>query len=152
MGKQPLDALEEPEAAEVYLASHALEGRGRNAFTELRSELRVDEIKQRLLRMRKTTGFAFIALGKSEARERLIGIIGRAEARLQAKIEDHQREGQAAAAQAAAARAFDQTPLAKSIRAGKWSMRNRFLGGSPRYGSFDVTFILTKNEQWDRGA
>ena len=57
MGKQLVDAFDDPEAAEIYLASHAVDPRSRNPFAELRKELRIDEMKTRLLRARASGAF-----------------------------------------------------------------------------------------------
>ena len=81
MGKQLLDALDIPEVAEVFLASQAYERRERNAFAELRSELCVDEIKARVLRMQRSATPAYTPRDAAEGRERLIAIIDRAQAR-----------------------------------------------------------------------
>jgi hypothetical protein len=73
MGKEPRDAFENPEVAEVYLASHALDRRERNPFAELRNELRVDEMKGRLSRMQTSATAARTPRDKSEARLWLLG-------------------------------------------------------------------------------
>ena len=79
LGKQPLDALDDPKVAEVFLASHALDQRQRNAFTDLRSDLCVGDIKARLLRMQMSATSTFKPLDGPRGRERLIVIINRAE-------------------------------------------------------------------------
>ena len=115
MGKEPRDAFEDPEVAEVYLASHALDRRERTPFAELRNELRVDEMKGRLVRMQTSGTVARTPRDKAEAREWLLGIIGRTEARLHVKAKEHRERDGARPARDVIARAFDGTPRGKSL-------------------------------------
>ena len=115
MGKQLLDALDIPEVAEVFLASHAYERRERNAFAELRSELCVDEIKARVLRMQRSATPAFTPRDAAEGRERLIAIIDRAQAQLRAKAVEYRKLANAEGAREALELTFDDTPEGKSL-------------------------------------
>ncbi len=47
MGKQPIQAVGDPEAAQVFLACHALEARDGYAFHELRSEIEEERFKNK---------------------------------------------------------------------------------------------------------
>jgi hypothetical protein len=115
MGKQLLDALDIPEVAEVFLASHAYERRERNAFAELRSELCVDEIKARVLRMQRSATPAFTPRDAAEGREWLIAIIDRAQARLRAKAVEYRKRANADGAKEALELTFEDTPEGKSL-------------------------------------
>jgi hypothetical protein len=116
MGKRYLDALDDPELADVFLAGHAVDRRARNAFAELRMELRVDEIKERLRRMGISERPVSHPRDGAAGRERLIGIINRAEARLHAKVAEHQKRTEAGALEEALGKAFDESPAGKSIK------------------------------------
>jgi hypothetical protein len=115
MGRELKDVLEDPELAEAFFAGCALDRRQGNAFTELRSELRVDQIKARLRRMRSSATSPLDPCDRAQARERLIGIIERATAWLEAKAEEHTRRAEADASEEAVARAFDQTPRGQAM-------------------------------------
>jgi hypothetical protein len=115
MGKRLVDAIEDPELSEVFLASHALDPWERNAFAELRSLLRNDEIKERLSRMRNSAAPGFNPRNPEEGRKRLFSIIERAEARLRAMAEEHRKRSESGEAEAAWARAFDESPKGQSL-------------------------------------
>ena len=51
MGKTPRDVLNQSEVAEVFLASHALDRRGRNPFLVLRGELSLAEANDLVRRL-----------------------------------------------------------------------------------------------------
>jgi hypothetical protein len=110
MGKELADAFDDPEAAEVYLASHAIDPRRRNPFAELRRELRVDEMKSRLLRVRASGRLARRPGDAAEGRARLGGIIDRAEARLRAIAAEHRKGAEGGPDLEALGREFDDTP------------------------------------------
>jgi hypothetical protein len=115
MGKELVDAFDDPEAAEVYLASHAIDSRRRNPFAELRRELRVDEMKTRLLRVRASGRLARRPGDAAEGRARLGGIIDRAEARLRAIAAEHRKRAEGGPDLEALDREFDDTPDGKQL-------------------------------------
>ena len=116
MGKRYLDALDDPEVADVFLAGHAVDRRARNAFAELRIELRVDEIKERLRRMGISERPVSHPRDSAEGRNRLIGIINRAETRLHAKVAEHQKRTEGGALEEALGKAFDESLEGQSIK------------------------------------
>ena len=56
MGKQPIQAVGNPEAAQVFLACHALEARDGYAFHELRSEIEEDRFKSKKAELKRWEG------------------------------------------------------------------------------------------------
>jgi hypothetical protein len=132
MGKRLVDAIEDPEISEVFLASHALDPWERNAFAELRSLLRNDEIKERLSRMRNAATPGFNSRNPEEGRKRLISIIERAETRLHAMADEHRKRTETGEAEEALARAFDQSPEAQALEKRARSYAREFSAGISR--------------------
>ncbi len=56
MGKQPIQAVCDPEAAQVFLACHALEARDGYAFHELRSEIEEERFKDKKVELKRWEG------------------------------------------------------------------------------------------------
>ena len=119
MGRQLIDVLDLPELAEILLASHAINRRSRNAFTDLRSELRVDEIKARLIRMRRRSGTTLDPRDAAQGREHLSAIVARATSRLEAKAAEHRKRACADESAGAAEPAFDRTPAGEALNRDK---------------------------------
>ena len=115
MGKRFLDALDDPEVTEVFLANHAINQRERNAFADLRVELCVDEIKERLERMRRSGKWPSEPRDAAEGRARLLKIIERARTRVQDRAEEHRKRAESGATEAALWQAFDKSPQAQSL-------------------------------------
>ncbi len=116
MGRQPIDALDLPELAEIFLASHAINRRNRNAFTDLRTELRVDEIKARLLRMRRRSALKLDPPDAERGRRHQRAIVARATARLEAIAADHRNRAEADKSAGPAEPAFDRTPAGEDLK------------------------------------
>jgi hypothetical protein len=115
MGKRFLDALDDPEVTEVFLANHAINQRERNAFADLRVELCVDEIKERHQRMRRSGKWPSEPRDAAEGRARLLKIIERARTRVQERAEEHRKRAESGATEAALGQAFDKSPQAQSL-------------------------------------
>ncbi len=82
MGKQPIQAVGNPEAAQVFLACHALEARDGYAFHELRSEIEEDLFKSKKAELKRWEGQELAPGGPAAARAVLLGIMHAAIERL----------------------------------------------------------------------
>ena len=109
MGRRPRDVLESSEVAEVFLASHALDRRGRNPFMPLRGEVTLDEVNdlERGLGPREIDARSQrCRAGTPNAdRDRGAPIAG-----LKAKAEEHEQRAAGDQARNAAERTFDTSP------------------------------------------
>ncbi len=111
MGKRPRDVLESSEVVDVFLASHALDRRGRNPFMALRGELTLDEAKDLVRRLGPRAKSTPDASDVEQARQSLIAIIEHAIARVRAKAEEHDHLAAGDEARMAAEREFDTSPV-----------------------------------------
>ncbi len=82
MGKQPIQAMGDPEVAQVFLACHALEARDGYAFHELRSEIEADGFKNKKLELKRWEGQELTPGDPAAARAVLLGIMDAAIGRL----------------------------------------------------------------------
>ncbi len=82
MGKQPIQAVGNPEAARVFLASHALEARDGYAFHELRCEIEEDRFKIKKAELKRWEGQELTPADPAAARAVLLGIMDAAIERL----------------------------------------------------------------------
>ncbi len=82
MGKQPMQAVGNPEAAQVFLACHALEARDGYAFHELRSEIEEDLFKSKKVELKRWEGQELAPGDPAAARAVLLGIMDAAIERL----------------------------------------------------------------------
>ncbi len=91
MGKQPIQAVDNPEAAQVFLACHALEARDGYAFHELRSEIEEDLFKSKKAELKRWEGQELAPGDPAAARAVLLGIMDAAIERLRV-LERKQQE------------------------------------------------------------
>jgi hypothetical protein len=110
MGKRPRDVLESSEVVEVFLASHALDRRGKNPFMALRGEVSLDDVNALLRRLGPRVKPTPDPGDAQEARQTLIAIVDRAIADLTARAFDHEHRTNNDEARSAAERAFDTSP------------------------------------------
>ncbi len=82
MGKQPIQAVGDPEAAQVFLACHALEARDGYAFHELRSEIEADGFKSKKVELKRWDDQGIKPGDPAAARAVLLGIMDAAIGRL----------------------------------------------------------------------
>ena len=115
MGRRPLEALHDPEVAEVFLASHAFDRRGRRDFKELWRELGFGVAKDFLARLRTSARSANNRYDAEQGWQAIIAIVERATERLKAKEHEHQQHADRPETLAATARAFDATPYAAKL-------------------------------------
>ncbi len=90
LGKQPLDAADESEVTTVFLASHALDPRRKNACSELRCDLDESEFKRYMGRLSGRDLDAMRPADAAAAREALLALVDRATDRLKPLAEVHQ--------------------------------------------------------------
>ncbi len=91
MGKQPIQAVGNPEAAQVFLACHALEARDGYAFHELRSEIEEDLFKSKKAELKRWEGQELTPGDPAAAKGVLLGIMDAAIERLRL-LEREQQE------------------------------------------------------------
>ncbi len=82
MGKQPIQAMGDPEVAGVFLACHALEARDGYAFHELRSEIEEERFKDKKVELKRWEGQGITPEDPATARAVLLGIMDAAIERL----------------------------------------------------------------------
>ncbi len=82
MGKQPIQAVGDPEVAQVFLACHALEARYGSVFHELRSEIEEERFKTKTFELKRWEGQELTPGDPSAARAVLLGIMDAAIERL----------------------------------------------------------------------
>jgi hypothetical protein len=115
MGRQPLDAVIDPEVAEVFLASYELDLERRSPFIELRRRADCAEMKlaieQLSVRMRATR----IGRDPSDGRQRLKTLIERATARLRSRIEQIRAPAEVEKARKALEEACDSSEEIKQL-------------------------------------
>jgi len=111
MGKRARDVLESSEVVDVFLASHALNRRGRNPFMALRGELTLDEANDLVRRLGLRAKSTPDPSDAEQGRRSPIAIIEHAIARLSAKAEEHEQLAAGDEARMAAEREFDTSPV-----------------------------------------
>ncbi len=82
MGKQPIQAMGDPEVAGVFLACHALEARDGYAFHELRSEIEEERFKDKKVELKRWEGQGIKPGDPTAAKGVLLGIMDAAIERL----------------------------------------------------------------------
>jgi len=134
MGRHPRDVLESSEVADIFLASHALDRRGRNPFMALRGEVSLDEVNDLVRRLGPRVKSTPDCSDKEQGRQTLIAIVERAIAGLTAKAEQHEQKVDRDEARRAAERAFDtssqglrlerfERDLKRSVKRGLFTLR-----------------------------
>jgi hypothetical protein len=91
MGKQPLDALADPEVSLVFEASHALHPQGSHPFVELRGELTARGMADFLTEWRRRRPPLIEARDAVKGRQALLALVEPAISRLSAMAEEHEQ-------------------------------------------------------------
>ena len=116
LGHQPLDALDHPEIATIFLAAHALDPAQPDPFKELWTDLHAGE-KDRYEPQLAARGFDTFDPAQPEmARDWLKTLITQQTHRIQSLAADHQARHQAEEAEEADRLAFDDTPGGERLR------------------------------------
>ena len=110
MGKTPRDVLNQSEVADVFLASHALDRRGRNPFLVLRGELSLAEANDLVHRLGPRVKASPEEGDAERGRQTLSALIDRAVADLLDKAKSHDERTGSDEARKAAERDFDTSP------------------------------------------
>ena len=82
LGKQPLDAIHDPEVAVVFLASHAIQPIFLTAFHELRCEIHYDQVEMHEAELGRAEWEAITPADAAAGRKALLEIVDRAIDRL----------------------------------------------------------------------
>jgi hypothetical protein len=110
MGKTPRDVLNQSEVADVFLASHALDRRGRNPFLVLRGELSLAEANDLVRRLGPRVKASPEEGDAERGRQTLTAKIDRTVADLLDKAKAHDERTGSDEARKAAEREFDISP------------------------------------------
>jgi hypothetical protein len=118
LGKQPLDAADEPVVAQIFLASHVTDPLYGNPFREL--ELEFDPKSNELMRFQRRLNdrpwHALRPKNESEAREALARLVEKATARLEKLAAEHEARAAIYGAKARCRLAFDSSNEAERLR------------------------------------
>ncbi len=115
MGKRPLDALEDEEAAVVFMAAHAIDRGPDNAFMRLKSEMGFARAKDFLSRVKELASKRLDLGNREQARATIVAIIEPTMKRLSERAEEHRLRASSDEAREAAGREFDSSPLAAKL-------------------------------------
>ena len=115
IGRQPLDALDVWEVAEIFLASHTLDPSRKHPFIELRSELSGSEMRDFMQQVNKQWPAAIRPRDAATGLRALVEIVERATARLNSIASELQKRSDAGEYRKAAGLAFDESHESKQI-------------------------------------
>jgi hypothetical protein len=115
LGKRWRDALEGSLVAEVFLASHAMDRRGRNPFSALRGAASLDEVNDLLRRLGPRVKLSVDDNDEEEGRQTLLAIVEEAMAGLRARAKEHEERASGDEARIALWRAFDASPRGQDV-------------------------------------
>ncbi len=115
LGKCPREALEGTQVADVFLASHAMDRRGRNPFSALRGTASLDEVNDLLRRLGPRVKSTVDDSDEEEGRQTLLAIVEQAMSRLQAKVREHEERASGEEARIALWREFDASPRGQDV-------------------------------------
>ena len=115
MGRTPRDVLNQSEVADVFLASHALDRRGRNPFIVLRGELSLAEANDLVRRLGPRVKASPEEGDAERGRQTLTALIDRTVADLLDKAKAHDERTGSDEARKAAERDFDDSPQGKRL-------------------------------------
>jgi hypothetical protein len=116
LGFQPLDCLNVRAAAEVFVASWAIDPRGGNAYSELKCELDDREHKAFVDRVRRRWPDMLDAGHPDEARRILLAIVDGAIAELESELAEHEQHADYDAIRRADYLAIDNSPECVRVR------------------------------------
>ena len=116
IGKRPLDAVDDPEVAVVFMAADALNRGHDNAFTALKQEIGFARAKDFMSRVSELASTRSAPFNPEQGRAMIIGIVEGAMNRLNALAEEHRRRANSDLAREAAGREFDSSPAAAELK------------------------------------
>jgi hypothetical protein len=116
LGKQPLDAVDDPEVALIFLAVDVLRNRETDCFAEPEAELLPGEVSVYRQRLDDRRINDLAPRDEAEARAVLLAIVGHAVGRLEALAAAHRQRAEAAAARQADRLAFDASEEGERLR------------------------------------
>jgi hypothetical protein len=116
LGKQPLDAVDEPEVATIFLAVDVLRNEETEAFAELEGELLGGEASAYQGRLSDRRVDDLIPPDEATARATLLDIVAKATARLEALAASHRARAAADDVEQTARLAFDRSEEGERMR------------------------------------
>src|ERR1022692_554381 len=116
MGRQPLDAADFPEVAEVFLACHAIEPQFEYPFRELRCDIHADLYKRYKDRLSRRNLEAITPANPTAARAVLLALVEKATERLRQLEAEHQEVADIVDELQADILAFDDTKGGENLR------------------------------------
>ncbi len=116
LGKQPVDALADPEIAEVFLASHAFEECRHSAYMMISRQLDQARTKEFIERITQCAGTRDVAGDPERGQAVIAAIVGRNIARLEARALELRRENPIEEEERKAAEQFESSPAAVKLR------------------------------------
>jgi signal transduction histidine kinase len=115
MGQDAVQALTDPELAEVFVASYAVDRRRRSPFIELRHKVSAAEMKKAAALLSAEMKASVDRRDPTEGRQRLLAIIDRETARLRSRIEQYREPARIEMARKALEEAFDASDTNKQL-------------------------------------
>ncbi len=116
MGKRPMDGVEDPEVAVVFMAADAFSRRRNNAFMVMKWEIGFARVRDFLSRVRELASTRLVLGDPEQGRATIIAILERAMKRLSERAEEHRMRASSDEAREAAGREFDSSPLAQEMK------------------------------------
>ena len=116
MGKRPLEAVEDPEVAVVFMAADAFDRGRNNAFMELKWKIGFARHKDFLSRVRELASTRLDLGDPEQGRATIIAIMERAMKRLSERAEEYRLRAESDEAREAAGREFDSSELAREMK------------------------------------
>ncbi len=115
LGKCPREALEGTLVADIFLASHAMDRRGRNPFSSLRGTASLDEVNDLLRRLGSRVKSSVADSDEEEGRQTLLAIVEQSMSRLQARVREHEERASGDEGRIALWREFDASPRGQDV-------------------------------------
>src|SRR5262249_37635966 len=118
LGKQPLDAPDDPVVCLIFVASYVADPRLSRPFLELQEEFNIEseEYRDFMDRLKERPWKALRPKDAAEARQKLAEVVDKATARLEKIVAAHEQHAACYAGQAASRFAFDPSDEAERLR------------------------------------
>ena len=116
LGRYPIDALDDSQVANVFVACHTIDSSGGELFHEIGNELRPEELTIARQRLAGRPLEWLRPHDRTEARQALFQIVERAVGRLETKAEAHRQLAERDAASAPDRLAFDDSRKGELLR------------------------------------
>jgi len=138
LGRQPLDAVEDRQVAEIFVASSALDPAGHKPFDDLLSDMGTTEHVHYRKAVRARWPDLVSAEDTARCRQILIDLADRNIERLNAKLEVHEQNADANAQRTVDRLGFDQSPDSNRIRQYKLKCNSGFFRAFETYRKYQA--------------